>query len=228
MSVLFADLQQRQNEAIEFIKGKTNALMKKWTFNLNAAGSQTIDLAGNFIYVYSSTDETSNIDIQISRKDADIDTFNLVKQLGFIHPFDKLHVSWTAQTGHTLTVIIGNLAPELMGIIDNRSPTSQILSDILEELRGNTTAGNFNTVQISSGAGGTQIVAANTDRKSLVIQNMPAGTGNLYLGFDNTLSATKCFACLQPGASWTIDDYRGAVFGLQTVNLDRAAYGEAV
>ena len=228
MSVLFQELTERSNEAIEFVKGRTNALLKKWTFNLNAAGQQTIDLAGNFIYVVEASEADSTIAIQLSRKDSDIDSFDLVKQMGVIHPFDKIHVSWAAQTGETLTIWIGNLAPEIMSIIDNRSPISDTLNDILEELRGNTTAGNFNTVQVSSGAGGTQIVAANTARKSLTIQNLTGNTGNLYLGFDNTVSATKCIICLAPGQAWSIDDYRGAVQGLQTVNNERATYGEAI
>ncbi len=225
---LFAELQERSNEAIQFTRGKTNALLKTWSFNLNAAGNQTIDLAGNFIYVVEATDDTATIDIQLSRKDADIDSLTVVKQMGFIHPFDKLHISWAAQTGKTLDILIGNLAPELMGIIDNRSPISATLTDILEELQGNTTAGNFNTVQVSSGAGGTEIIAANVNRKSLTISNLLGNTGNLYLGFDNTVSATKCIVCLAPGQAWSIDDYRGAVRGLQTVNNDRATYGEAI
>jgi hypothetical protein len=222
-------LIQQLLENIESLKGSTNVLLKKWAFDLNAAGSQTIDIAGNFFYVVEATDGVANIDIQFSRKDADIDKYNVVKGLGFVYPFDKVHISWAAQTSKTLTVLIGNLAPGLLNIIDNRSNiiSDTLLQSILDEITGSVTAGNYGTVQITSAAV-VQIRPALATRKSLVIQNLTGNTGTLYLGFTNAVSATNCFIALAPGQAWTIDDYRGDVYGLQTVNNDRATYGEVI
>ena len=222
------DLIDRSTQAIEMFRGRSNALLKKYTFNLNAAGSQEINLAGNFIYAILGTDGLANVDVRFSRNDTDVDPYNLVQGLGITHPFDKLYITWTAQTNKTLAIWVGNLAPELLGVIDNRSNiTSDILlTAILTQLTGTVTAGNFATVQVAAAA--TLIIAANANRKSLIIQNLLGNTGNLYLGFTNTVSATVCFVCLAPGQAWTTDDYQGAVYGLQTVANDRATYGEAV
>lgn len=223
------NLINRATKSMELFKGKSNALLKKWEIPLTAAGEQTVNIQGNFVYGIEGTDGIANVNVQFSRKESDIDQHNIVKALGYIHPFDKLHFSWAAQAGKSITLLIGNLAPELLGIIDNRSnvATDTILTSILAELQGNVTAGNFGTVQVSNAAA-TQIRPALASRKSLIIQNLPGNTGNLYLGFANTVSTTVCFVCLTPGQAWTCDDYRGAIFGLQTVLNDRATYGEAI
>ncbi len=222
------DLLNRAIQSVEFFKGKTNALLKKWTIPLTVAGEQTVDLEGNFIYGIEATDGVANVNVQFSRKESDIDQHNIVKALGYIHPFDKLHFSWDAQAGKTITLLIGNLAPELLNIIDNRSTivTTTLLTEILAQLSGTVAAGNYGTVQVAAAA--TQIRPALATRKSLIIQNLLGNTGNLYLGYDNAVTATNCFICLAPGQAWATDDYLGAVFGLQTVALDRATFGEQI
>jgi hypothetical protein len=229
MDNFLQDLLRRAIDAAEFFKGKTNALLKKWVIPLTVAGEQTVEMEGNFIYGIEATDSLANVNVQFSRRESDIDQHNVVKALGYVHPFDKLHFSWAAQPGKTITLLIGNLAPELLSIIDNRSniASDALLTAILAELTGSVAAGNFGTVQVSNAAA-TQIRPALATRKSIVIQNLSGNTGNLYLGFANTVAATVCFICLTPGQAWTCDDYCGAVWGLQTVLNDRATYGEAI
>ena len=224
------DLIDRSTQAIDFFKGRSNALLKKYVIDLNAAGGKEINLAGNFIYAIDGTDSIANVDVRFSRNDADVDAYNLVKSLGVTHPFDKLYLSWSAQASKTLTLWIGNLAPDLLSVIDNRSNVASdvLLTAILAQLTGTVTAGNFGTVQVLAAAGGIIIRPALATRKSLIIQNLPGNTGNLYLGYADTVSATTCFVCLAPGQSWSCDDYLGDVYGIQTVNLDRATYGEAI
>ena len=223
------NLLDRTTKSMEFFKGKTNALLKKWVIPLTVAGEQTVNIQGNFIYGIEASDSVANVNVQFSRKESDIDQHNIVKALGYIHPFDKLHFSWDAQAGKTITLLIGNLAPELLGIIDNRSnvATDTILTNILLQLQGNVAPGNFGTVQVSNAAA-TQIRPALAARKSIIIQNLLGNTGNLYLGFANTVSTTVCFVCLAPGQAWTADDYCGDIYGLQTVLNDRATYGEVI
>ena len=130
------DLLSRSVDGIEFTKGRSNALLQRWTLNLNAAGAQTVSLAGNFIYGFSGTDTLANVDLQFSRRDTDQDFHPLVEGFGYVHPFDKLHITWAAQAGKTLTILIGNLAPELLNITDNRSAIAQaaLLQRIIEKL----------------------------------------------------------------------------------------------
>jgi hypothetical protein len=48
----------------------------------------------------------------------------------------------------------------------------------------------------------------------------------MYLGFDNTVATNKYFIILNPGQAYAIDDYRGAIFALATVNSEKLSYGE--
>ncbi len=220
------ELINRATHSIEFTKGRTNVLLKRWTFNLNAAGRQTIYLAGNFIYGLEATDGVATVDVQFSRRDADQDLHPVVQGLGYVHPFDILHISWDAQTDKTLTIIIANLAPELFSIVDNRSAivTGTLLTAIRDELRGDLVAENFGMVVV--GAGATLIIAANANRKSCFIQHSPTGVGVIYLGFDNTVTNIIHFIELAPGNWWSIDDYRGDVYAIRSAAPTDAQYNE--
>ena len=75
-------LIDRSVHAVEFTKGRTNVLLKRWTFDLNAAGRQTISIASNFVYGLEATDVTSQVNIQFSRRDASQDLHPIVMGLG--------------------------------------------------------------------------------------------------------------------------------------------------
>lgn len=79
-------------------------------------------------------------------------------------------------------------------------------------------------VTVSSTA--TQIVAANTDRRSLWIQN--TGSYIVYIGFDNTVDTTDVY--LTPVGSKTfeniIHDYKGALWGITSSTSSTVSYLE--
>lgn len=220
------DLLSRSVDGVEFTKGRSNALLQRWTLNLGVAGRQTVSLAGNFVYGYVGTDTLANVNLQFSRRDTDQDFHPLVEGFGYIHPFDKLHISWDAQPGKTLTIIIGSLAPELLNIIDNRSAIAQtaLLQEIIDELQGDVAAEGYGRVAV--GAAATQIRPANVNRRSILVQHSPGGVGVIYLGFDNTVTVANHFIELAVGDVWTCDDYRGAVFAIRSAGATDAQYGE--
>lgn len=225
-STWLGQILKRAMDSVEFSKGRSNALLQRWTFNLNAAGQQTIVLAGNFIYGYSGTDTIANINVQFSRKDTDQDQHPVVEGFGYIHPFDRIHISWATQAGKTIEVLIGNLAPDLLNIIDNRSAIAQaaLLQEIIDELQGDVAAEGYGRIAV--GAAATQIRPALAARKSIFVQHSPAGVGVIYLGFDNTVTNANHFIELSPGAYWTADDYRGAVFAIRSAGATNAQFGE--
>jgi len=210
----FQDLLQRSTDAIDAFKGKTQTLLKKWSFDLNAAGSQTINISGNFIYVVDATDGIATIGVQFSRLDSDIDSFTLSKGLGIIHPFDKLYVSWSAQTSKTLTIWIGNLAPELLNVIDNRSAVAldTLLTNIRDDQRATT--GTAVAEQTINTTPEVNILAANTARVSFSVQAKDTNTHVVYVLYSTGVLSTKYKYILFPGAVLVDNKYRGAVYAI--------------
>jgi hypothetical protein len=225
-SAYFETLLKRATDATEFTKGKTNALMKSWTFVLTTAGEQTINLQGNFIYGFEGTDGVANIDVQFSRKDSSSDVFNIVKGVGYTHPFDKIHVSWTAQANKTLTIYIANLAPELFGVTDNRSAiiASTLLQNILDEMQGSVTPLNYDVVTLNSNP--KIVVASNTSRKSVLIQAHKSNASITYIGFSASVTTSKYVIALSAGDVYAIDDYRGDIYASNVTATDKVSYGE--
>lgn len=112
------------------------------------------------------------------------------------------------------------------GKIDDRRLTlsGTTFSDILAELRGETAPQGFGLVSVGTTV--TKVVASNTDRKSVLIQNPPTNTGLMYIGYDNTVLATKYVAVISPGQIFSCDDYRGDLWALGTVASEKVSYGE--
>jgi hypothetical protein len=222
----FNSLLGRSTVATQFTKGKTNALIKKWTLPLTTAGELTISLQGNFVYGFDGTDSEANAQVQFSEKNSDTDSFDVRQGIGYTHPFDKLHFTWTAQVGKTLTIYIANLAPDIFGIIDNRSTvlSTAVLQNILAELTGTSLAQGFNVITLN--ADPKLVVASNADRKSVLIQSAIANATVCYVGFDNSVTGSKYVIALLPGESYSVDDYLGDIYVSSATATDKVSYGE--
>lgn len=110
-------------------------------------------------------------------------------------------------------------------IFDSRlTLTGSALDSLLAEAQGETSPQGFGLVTIGTGV--VKAVASNTDRKSVLIQNPPTNTGLMYVGFDNTVLATKYICVLSAGQIFSTDDYRGDIWCLGTVAAEKIAYGE--
>jgi hypothetical protein len=202
----------------------TQPVIKRFYLS-TAKSNEFYSLAGNYFYIVSS-DSTSNwVNVKFNRQDSDPIKFE--RGFGLRTPFTQFWLTSDAQTDGYIDVLVGQISPNLLEIIDNRTAiiTQQTLEDILAELRGNSTAQGFNEVAISN-VTATSVVAANTSRKSVIIYAKDTNTGKMYLGFDNTVATNKYFIILNPGQAYAIDDYRGAIFALATVNSEKLSYGE--
>lgn len=134
MSEYLEGLIKRSNDAVAFTKNNSNRLLYKVVIPLSTAGEKTLNIQGNYIYGVEANNIDDTINIQFSRNDSLSDSFAIVKGFGHIHPFDKIYCSWSAQAGGSITLYVANLAPELMGVIDNRSEVIQasLLQDIVD------------------------------------------------------------------------------------------------
>jgi hypothetical protein len=103
-------------------------------------------------------------------------------------------------------------------------PTISDLAEIKEQLQGLSTGASYGNVSIGLAQG--SVLAANSDRHSLVIQSDPANGGIVYLGYDNTVLSTKAFVALQAGQSYSTDDWLGAIHAIASVAAQVVHYGE--
>ncbi len=86
----------------------------------------------------------------------------------------------------------------------------------------------FNAVNVTIVA--TKIVGANTDRKSLIIQN--ASTGNCYIGPDDTVTSTTAVYLVKDGElsedSGGMRMYMGDIYGIAGTGTCDIRYWERV
>jgi hypothetical protein len=181
------------------------------------------NIAGNFLYVFDAPDQVSYIDLKTNRTDRT--AISWVKQTGFIQPFTKLYITTPAGQSGTMKILIAAMAPELFSVIDNRSAISQSMLDVLAELKGDTIPENWGTEK-TVGTSAVQILASNANRHACTIQAKSTNTGIIYVGFDNTVTSTKWVAELQPGMSYSVDDYRGELQAIATAAGQLVGYGE--
>lgn len=182
------------------------------------------NVSGNYFYILEAPDQTSYIDVQINRNDAPALPYTV--QRGFHkQPFNKLYITTPTGQAGTMTVIVAAESPGEFEFIDNRSSISQSMSDILDELRGDIIPENWGT-QKTVGLTAVEVMAANANRKAASVQSKDLNTGKIYIGFDNTVTTTKWVVELQPGMSWSVDDYRGPIFAISDTAGQLLGYGE--
>jgi len=200
-------------EEIEFFKGRTNVLLKKWPINLAVAGTQTIDIAGNFVYAIDATGATANVNIQFSKREDDMDKYNLVKSLGIIYPFDKIICSWDAQAGANITLWVGNQSPNFLQVIDNRSAAASdtYLAQLVDKIGGATTPATW-AAEIDIDVASEKVLSLNANRKSAILQADVDNTSFITIGFDNTVSDTKYVIKLEAGDIFVFSDYLGELW----------------
>lgn len=187
------------------------------------ADDQEYNLTGNFFYVRDAPDADVYVNVKVNSSDQP--PVSWTKQTGFRHPFDRLYITTPAGQAGTMKILIAAEAPELYAVIDNRSAISEATDKILAESRGDITPENWGTEK-TVGLAAVEILAANVDRKSCIIQAKSTNTGLVYIGYDNTVLTTKWIAELGPGAPFATDDYRGPLFAIADTAAQLVGYGE--
>ncbi len=212
---------------VDLVRSLSMGVPKGFDIDLSIAQNDfRYDIAGNIFYLLSAPDDTSYLDIKINENREK--AFRLYRGMGFITPFEKLYITTPAGQMGTITMVYGTEAPELLRIIDNRSSTSLGINQVVAELVGDTTPENWGEVTVNAAA--VQLLAANANRKACSICADINNTGDVYLGFDNTVTTAaggaNWFHVLTPGASWAVDDYRGDIYGIGTAAGQLVGTGE--
>jgi len=181
-----------------------------------AKPDREFNIAGNFFYIKDAPGPTEYIEVKVNSSGTPAVSWS--KQTGFIQPFNRLYITTPAGQAGTMKILIASEAPTLFNILDHRSAISEAIQDVVDELRGSVTPENWGESTV--GVAQSQLLAANADRKACSICSDINNTGDIYLGFDNTVTTAaggaNWFHVLVPGGSWPVDDYRGPIHAIAT------------
>lgn len=181
------------------------------------------NLSGNYFYVKEAPDQNMYVEVKINGSNNKAIAWT--KQTGFIHPYNRLYITTPAGQAGTMTILLASEAPELFNVVDNRSAISLTMADVLGELQGDVTPESCAVIAV--GVAQAQLLAANADRKGCSICSDILNTGNIYLGYDNTVTtAANWFHVLTPGGSYHIDNYRGPIHAIATIAAQAVGVGE--
>ena len=104
-------------------------------------------------------------------------------------------------------------------------PTIIALLQLLAQMTG-LSSGEIWDTEKTIGVAASAVMALNADRHSLAVQSKSTNTGIIYIGYDNTVTTTKWIAELQPGQSYSTDDWLGTIYAIATVADQLLGYGE--
>lgn len=206
---------QTFGDKIDFVRRGSLGVPKTFDIDLSIAiVDQEYAIAGNIMYIVHAPDDTVYVDVKFNANRES--THRMYRAMGFETPFDRMFITTPAGQTGTITIVYATEAPELMRVIDNRSSTSLGMNQLVAELQGDAAPENWGEVTV--GAAAVQLLAANTNRKACIVQADPGNADDIYLGFDNTVTTAaggaNWFAVLVPGQAFSVDDYRGAIFGI--------------
>ncbi len=104
-------------------------------------------------------------------------------------------------------------------------PTIIKLGEILSAISGLSTGAIYDTEK-TIGVAASVVMAANAARHSGAVQAKSTNTGIIYIGYDDTVTATKWLAELQPGQACTFDDWLGPIHAIADLAGQLLGYGE--
>lgn len=189
-----------------------------------ATNNFQIGLGGNFLGVIAVSSNSANVDIRFNKTDTD--AINFTRGLYMIRPYYQVFLTWAAQTGAYVDILMSAYAKELMEVMDFRTTTQQAAdtAEILDQLKGSVTPLGYAVVTLDTDP--HLVSAANTSRRSIILQAHKSNTSITYIGFDANVTTSKYVVALSPGESYGVDDYQGAIYASNVTATDKISYGE--
>lgn len=158
------------------------------------------DVIGNTVLVINASSDAATIGVSMAGRDTQAVGPLLVSNRESIKTpvqFDQLQLSWTAQPGEWVDVLIltQSPAPENFEYLrQGRITVNSIALPVTAKTRSGDT-GTYGNVSVATAA--TLILAANSARGEVSVRNNNA-SGVLYLGFDSSVTTANGFP-LNPG-----------------------------
>ena len=104
-------------------------------------------------------------------------------------------------------------------------PTIIALLQLLEQMAG-LSSGEIWDEEKTIGVAASVVMALNANRHSGAVQAKHDNSGIIYIGYDNTVTTTKWIAELQPGQSYSFDDWLGTIYAIADTADQLLGYGE--
>lgn len=174
--------------------------------DLTNAGSQVIDMEGDFFHFAGAFDQSGVLDLGATIRvqlgtavDDDIPASVNTKIRGLTR---RYRVSWEAQTGIMAEVLISRVSGPDEGIEADTPPTRQLVTS--------ATATGVGVAAVSVGTSAVLLRAASATRQSVTIRNN--GSGVIYIGPSGVTTATGFN--VEPGESFTFEGTTTAIYGI--------------
>ncbi len=212
------------SEQIELVRSTDIGVPRRLDIDLSvAAVDYEYAIAANVFYVIEAPDGSMYIDVRFNKLNQA--QHRLHRQVGLMTPMHTVFITTPAGQVGTMTIIYGTEAPGLLRVIDNRSATSLDMAQVRAEMQGDVVPEDWGT-EITVGGAAAEILDANVDRKGCIIQAKSTNSGIVYIGFSNAVDTDEWVAELQPGMSFTVDDYRGPLWAIGSAAAQLVGWGE--
>lgn len=180
---------------------------KKLTLNLALAFTdREFNIGGTIIGIWDSPNAADTIQVRFNEVSAD--QIPMKRQKVIVTPFDKIYITVPAGLAGNMDILYGS------GTISyfRMYPNADAMAQVVAELQGDLVAEGYGTAVIGMVA--AVVYAANANRKGFDLQAGLGNAGNVYIGFDNTVTAANAVASLVAGQSYSRNDYRGPLFAI--------------
>ena len=164
-------------------------------------------IGGTMFGIWDSANATDTIQVRFNQQSAD--QIPMRRQKVIVAPFDKVYITVPAGLAGNMEILYGSGTVDYFRMYPNEADS---LSQMINELQGDLVPENYGTAVIGMAA--AVVLAANNNRKGFDLQAGLGNAGNIYIGFDNTVTAANCTAALVAGQSYSRSDYRGALFAI--------------
>lgn len=171
---------------------------------------QEFHIGGTMLGIWDAPNASDTILVRFNEQSAD--QIPMKRQKAIVTPFHKVFITVAAGLTGNMDIIYGSGTIEYFRMYPNVAETTVALEAIRDELQGDLIPENYNTPVV--GLVAVQVLAANANRKGFDLQGGLANAGNIYIGFDNTVTAANCTAGLVAGQSYSRDDYRGDLYAI--------------
>ena len=169
------NIKEIKNLTLEEVIAKINAgdiaEPVKYTLELDTlTADKQLDISGNFFGVVDASAANATISVKFNKNQSESIAFT--KGLYMTRPYNKVFLSWAAQTGASIQIMIASMNKDLFEIQDFRSETTS--SADLATIKAHARSLNGDT--------GTQILknAASINNTEVVLHTVTAGK-TLYL-----------------------------------------------
>jgi hypothetical protein len=169
-----------------------------------AAGAVFSDyVVGNFFYLVSNTNANAATKLMVSFNDQATNV--CPPGLEFDTNFTQINFNNSDVNPATIVYFVGN------GRVNFHSTA---ITGAISASPAQAASGTY-AAQVAVGAA-AKIFTASTSCYAIYLQTNPANANPVYIGFDNTVSATKYVLALTPGQIYTMNNYNGNLYAFGT------------